>query len=549
MNLQIRQRLFALTLAALGVLIGAGLFALSQVGSLNQLLERSIAEHGEILGAVDNARGAQVHFKTQVQEWKNILLRGKDPEAFAKYLKGFDEEEAQVKARLEQVRQALVRLGGGERIDCVSVVGTFEKLGPAYRAALKQYDAHSNDPAGTVDKLVRGLDRAPTQAIDKLVTDIEAYAQAHNAARTQEAETLYATVRNGLIAFSLGAALVLGLLALYIIRSITHPLSELEGTMEHITASGDLTHRAEILRHDEIGHMARACNAMLAQLHTLIGEISGTSDRVAASAGELHRSSEALANVSAQQANAVAGSAAAVEELTVAISSVSDTAQEVLQQTQGSVAKTLEGDQQVELLVREIQHIRNNMAGIALTVGEFVNSTQAITGLTQEVREIADQTNLLALNAAIEAARAGEQGRGFAVVADEVRKLAEKSSKSAGEIDAVTLAISNQSDAVQAAIAAGEKAIATSTELVGTVEAALTQARNSVESSASGTEDIYASVAEQKLAATEIARNMERIATMVEESNAATQAVSRATQDLRDLSDRLLAAVSGFRVD
>jgi len=549
MKLHIRQRLFALTLAALAMLCGAGIFSLLQVGALNQLLQRSIAEHTEILGAVDQARGAQVHFKTQVQEWKNILLRGKDPEAFAKYSKGFDEEEEKVKERLLATRQALTRLGAGDRIDSASVVATFEKLGPAYRAALKQYDARSSDPAGTVDKLVRGLDRAPTQAIDQLVKDIEAHARSHNANRTTEAEALYATVRNGLLAFSLGAALILVLIALYIIRSITHPLSDLEGTMQHITESGDLTHRAEILRDDEIGHMARACNAMLAQLHTLIGEISGTSDRVAAAAGELHRSSDALATVSTQQANAVAGSAAAVEELTVAIAAVSDTAQEVLQQTQDSVTKTLEGDQQVDQLVREIQHIRDNMTGIAQTVSEFVDSTRAITGLTQEVKEIADQTNLLALNAAIEAARAGEQGRGFAVVADEVRKLAEKSSKSAGEIDAVTHSITTRSSAVQAAIAAGEKAIATSTELVGAVEAALIQARSSVEHSAGGVEDIHASVAEQKLAATEIARNMERIATMVEESNVATQAVSQATQDLRKLSDRLLTAVSGFQVD
>ncbi len=548
MKLQIRQRLFALTLTALAVLVGVGLFAFFQARALNQVLERAIAQHATTLTAVDSARGAQVHFKTQVQEWKNILLRGKNPDAFTKYLKGFDEEEAKVKERLLQVRQALASLGSAKTADCDKVLATFERLGPAYREALKQYDPKEADPAATVDKLVRGQDRAPTQAIDTLVSDIEAMATDLNQREATDAEALYQAVENGLIACSLGAVILLTLISVYIVRSITHPLAALEGTMNAIAGSGDLTHRAKVMRDDEIGRMAKAFNAMIGQLHALIGEVRGSSTQVATSASALRHSSESLAEVSVQQSNAVASSAAAVEELTVAITSVSDTALDVHLQTRDSVTKTVEGNEQVTHLVQEIQRIQQNMAGIAHTVSDFVASTQAISGLTQEVREIADQTNLLALNAAIEAARAGEQGRGFAVVADEVRKLAEKSGKSAAEIDTVTRSITSQSEAVQTALVAGEAAIAASTALAVGVEATLTQARQAVEGSSRGVQDITDSVTEQKLASTEIAQNMERIANMVEESNNATQAVSQATHDLHSLSDRLLAAVSGFRV-
>jgi methyl-accepting chemotaxis protein len=252
--------------------------------------------------------------------------------------------------------------------------------------------------------------------------------------------------------------------------------------------------------------------------------------------------------VSEQQANAVSSSAAAIEELTVAIAAVSDTARDVHHQATESVEQTAEGSRKVGQLAGEISRIQENMVEIARTVDDFVKSTQAITGMTQEVRDIADQTNLLALNAAIEAARAGEAGRGFAVVADEVRKLAEKSGKSASEIDSVTRSIMTQSSAVQAAIEAGERSIETSTALAGDVEAVLAHSRDTVERSAHGVTEISDSVSEQKVASTDIAQSMERIANMVEENNAAARNVSSATGDLRSLSQSLAASIAGFRV-
>ncbi len=213
-----------------------------------------------------------------------------------------------------------------------------------------------------------------------------------------------------------------------------------------------------------------------------------------------------------------------------------------------SVERTTEGSHKVSQLVGEVARIQQNMGEIARTVDEFVRSTQAITGMTKEVRDIADQTNLLALNAAIEAARAGEAGRGFAVVADEVRKLAEKSGKSANEIDAVTHSIMAQSDAVQAAIEAGEKSIDASTQLAGEVEGVLTHSRDAVMQSRHGVNDITESVWSRRWRSTEIAQSMERIANMVEETNAAARSVSTSTGDLRTLSQNLAQAVSGFRV-
>jgi methyl-accepting chemotaxis protein len=547
MKLQIRQRLIALVVVALAVLACVGVFAYKQTDALNALLQQAIGRHAQTLQAVDQARSAQVHFKIQVQEWKNILLRGRDPESFAKYRKGFDEQEAQVQAQLQQLSQTISALDLQERIHVDQVAATFAKLGPAYREALKQYDRNTADPAANVDKLVRGIDREPTQAIDGLVRDIEAVAQELNTTEANNANALYMAARIGLLAFSAGAVAILSAIAFYIVRSITIPLSELEQTMHNITTHGDLTHRASVVGDDEIGRMASAFNAMIAHMQTLIGEVRSSSDRIASSATQLADSSQSLTEVAEQQANAVAGSAAAIEELTVAIASVSDTGQDVQSRAGESVAKTMEGNRQVSHLVEEIERIGTIMHEIAGKVGDFVSNTQAITCMTQEVRELADQTNLLALNAAIEAARAGEAGRGFAVVADEVRKLAERSAHSASEIDRVTRSITAQSGEVQKAISHGEQVIASSSELAVSVEQVLSDARDAVQASSRGVTDIGSSVAEQKLASTEIAQNMERIAHMSDEAHAATRNVSDASADLRTLAGRLLTSVAGFR--
>ena len=548
MTLQIRQKLSILVATAMVALIGTSLFAFSQTGKLNDTLNTALDRHATLIGAIDDARGAQVHFKTQVQEWKNILLRGRDAGAFERHLKGFDEEDRMVRERLGHVATAATRLGLVARLRVGEVDDAFERLGPAYREALRQYDRGTADPAATVDRLVRGMDRAPAKAIDGLVEEMQKVAAEFNAEEARHAAEIASSVRTGMIAAGLAAVAVLGLLAAVFIRSIVGPLDHLESTMTDITGSGNLTLRARIDHDDEIGRMAAAFNTMMARLQKLIGEVHEASQRVSSASEQLAGSSGALAEVSEQQSGAVASSAAAVEELTVAIAAVADTAKDVHVQALDSVERTGEGSRKVGDLAGEILRIQQNMADISHTVEEFVASTRAITGMTQEVREIADQTNLLALNAAIEAARAGEAGRGFAVVADEVRKLAEKSSKSAGEIDTVTRSIMSQSDAVQAAIEAGEHSIEASTALANEVEGVLADSRDAVERSAHGVTEITNSVSEQRVASTDIAQNMERIANMVEENNAAARSINAATVDLRALSQGLAQAVAGFRV-
>jgi methyl-accepting chemotaxis protein len=188
------------------------------------------------------------------------------------------------------------------------------------------------------------------------------------------------------------------------------------------------------------------------------------------------------------------------------------------------------------------------MQEISQSVGIFVSNTATINDMTQQVKDIADQTNLLALNAAIEAARAGEQGRGFAVVADEVRKLAEKSAQAANEIDGVTRAIEEQSKRVNEALERGQKFLQSSRDLTAAASMALQRTGEAATQTKDGVDSITASVKEQSTSSTEIAQNIENIASMARENTSTVLQTSDSAKHLEELAMTLQAAVARFRV-
>ncbi|MCX8145882.1 MAG: methyl-accepting chemotaxis protein [Azovibrio sp.] len=351
-----------------------------------------------------------------------------------------------------------------------------------------------------------------------------------------------------------GAAFMVSLLLLVVIYWLTHhfvtqPMEELkQGLLDIASGEGDLTRRLAVKGEDEIGQTARVFNQMMDNFNQLVRQVSTAAQQVSAKAHDLSHSASRVANSSHRQDEKSIQAAAAVEQLVTSISSIAQSAEQVQHQSQESLDRAQAGNRSLNELLAEMDVVESAVKQMADSVNEFVRNTEAINTMTQEVKDIAEQTNLLALNAAIEAARAGEQGRGFAVVADEVRKLAEKSSRSAEEIEAITEKLTSQSVAVRKAIDDGLSHLSTSQDSVHTVANILQATNGSVQEVGEGLDTIAMATDQQRRVSGEVAENIEAIAHMARDNTSAVEETAAAADDLKNLADNLQRTVSRFKV-
>ena len=350
----------------------------------------------------------------------------------------------------------------------------------------------------------------------------------------------------GVALAALGALLVI----IYLITNhfVSKPLEAMrKGLADIARGEGDLTRRLDVRGNDEVGQSAQVFNEMMENFNQLVRQVRDSASQVSARVAALSDSADRVTQSSHQQNEKSNQAAAAVEQLVSSISSIAQSAAHVQHQSQDSLARATEGSRNLNVLLGEmnvVEHVKE----MADSVNNFVKNTEAITAMTREVKDIAEQTNLLALNAAIEAARAGEQGRGFAVVADEVRKLAEKSSRSATEIDAITAQLSAQSVAVRRSIEAGISHLESSQAAVHSVSDVLEATNGSVTEVGHGLDAIASATDQQRRFSGDVENSIEAIAGMARENSGTVEQTAGAAHDLKRLAEGLATLVGRFKV-
>ena len=344
------------------------------------------------------------------------------------------------------------------------------------------------------------------------------------------------------------AALGIGLMGYYMSSGVQKSLIQIQDSVGRTERDLDFTLRTPILRQDEIGTTARGLNRLIDTLQANLQGIQTRAVTVAQSATAMSTTSGQVATAAHQQSEAAAHMAATVEEMTVSITHVGDRAHEADRISTASGQLAASGETVIARTVADINTIASTVNLAAERIRGLEAHSQQIASVVAVIKEVADQTNLLALNAAIEAARAGEQGRGFAVVADEVRKLAERTATSTQEIAATIEAMRGSASEAAAGMGNVVAEVGRGVDSAREASEAIRQIGEGSREAVTIVAEITAAIHEQASAMTSIAQQVERIAQMSEESSAAAGNSAQIAKDLDTLASEVQQIVGAYRL-
>ena len=322
----------------------------------------------------------------------------------------------------------------------------------------------------------------------------------------------------------------------------------MEQTVSRVETELDLTVRVPARRDDEIGKMGAALNRLLARLQNNLQSVAQAATHVAQSAEAMSDASRQVATTSEAQSSAASDMAASMEELTVSINHVGDRATHTRERVAYAGTLATDGEGVVVKTVGDIDAIALSVSASAELINQLEAQSQQISSVVNVIKEVADQTNLLALNAAIEAARAGEQGRGFAVVADEVRKLAERTGKSTFEITQTIDVMRNGAQAASTSMRSAVEQVTASVARAGGACDLIRQIGEGSREAVGMVSEITEAIHEQSAASTSVAQSVERIAQMAEESTAAAHESANTAQRLNSLAHEMRVITDQYKL-
>ena len=410
----------------------------------------------------------------------------------------------------------------------------------------RQVSAGAQGFEGLIERISAGSAKIKMDAMRRILSEIQAEERALLEQRTAS--------MNAAKSLSLWLLWVGGLIATVLAISVAFLLSRsIAGRLQQVVevardiAQGRLDSRIERAGRDEIGVLLDAFATMQERLREMIGQIRAGAGQLVEAAQNISSVSTQLSVSTQEQSQAASSMAATVEELTVSINHVADNANEAHGLSSDSGRQSAEGGAVIQETLASMQRIADTVQGAAAQIAELGQHSDQISSIVNVIKEIADQTNLLALNAAIEAARAGEQGRGFAVVADEVRLLAQRTANSTQEITEMIKKIQQGTRSAVSNMEIGVQQVSSGVEQASQAGDAIVTIRQASASVVGVVDQISLALREQTVASQDVARNVERIAQMSMENSEAVADTSRTAQGLQQLALSLEKQVASFR--
>ena len=526
----------------------------------------SLEKHGKLWDRVNKADAANRMLKWTLQmrrHEKNFVLR-KDTQYAEKILHILD----QLREQSQATKAMMKHQGNRDQVD--AVIAGAEDYGKAFEVYRASYD----NMVTLEEELVESA-RSVVNICDEL--------RQGQKDKMLEAEHSAIVMLGGFVGL---AFIIAAFLSFVIARGISKPVSNMAYVAQEI-ATGDIDHNIELDSKDEIGSLAQAFrglidymkelagaaesiarndltirvepksekdvlgnsfSTMITNLSAIVTQLNGSASEVAAASAEISSAAEQISKSSQSQEQQVVQVTTAVEEMTATIVESSKNAGEATDGAKGASETATTGGQVVQETIEGMSRIAAVVRESAENISKLATSADQIGEIIGVIDDIADQTNLLALNAAIEAARAGEQGRGFAVVADEVRKLAERTGKATGEITDMIKGIQKGTQEAVASMETGTKEVDTGRELADKAGNSLNEVVNGSQRVMDMIQQIATASEEQSVAAEQISKNIEQVSSATKESAAGAAQAATAAEELSRNAEGLQQIVARFKV-